>query len=203
MESKPALCLFAARIAMADLAQPGLFLRRWLANPAAVGSPTPSVPQVGRIMARGVNRAKDRAVVEIGAGTGAVTAELLAAGIAKDRLFVIEIDHDMCVALRERFPDVNVIEGDCARLADLLPAEWRGKVATVVSGIPMTIVPAGIRRRMIDSIFDVLVPGGNMLQLTFSWFSPLPRQELALKGAFFGRTWRNVPPASVWNYTRA
>ena len=33
--------------------------------------------------------------------------------------------------------------------------------------------------------------------------SPLPREELALKGALFGRTWRNVPPASVWNYTRA
>lgn len=188
---------------MADLAHPKLFLRRWLANPVAVGSPTPSSPDVGRLMARAVKRAPDQAVVEIGAGTGAVTAELVRAGIPKDRLFVIEIDHDMCAALRQRFPDLNIIEGDCAGLADLLPAQWRGRIGTVVSGIPMTIVPSRIRRRMIDGIFDVLAPGGHMVQLTFSWFSPLPREELALKGTRFGRAWRNLPPASVWNYTRA
>jgi 16S rRNA (adenine1518-N6/adenine1519-N6)-dimethyltransferase len=56
------------------------------------------------------------AVLEIGPGRGALTAVLLTRGV---RLSAIEKDTDLVPALRERFPSLNVIEGDA------LEVDWR------------------------------------------------------------------------------
>src|SRR3954466_5094278 len=85
-----------------------LFIRRWLANPLKVGALLPSSPFLARLVARHVKFGPDDAVVEVGAGTGAVTEALIQAGIPPDRLFVIEIDADMCTYLRRQMPQVQV-----------------------------------------------------------------------------------------------
>ena len=57
-----------------------LFLRRWLANPLQMGSIIPSSPALGRQVARLIERHEDEVVLELGAGTGAITRALLAGG---------------------------------------------------------------------------------------------------------------------------
>ncbi|MFM8535713.1 MAG: hypothetical protein ACKOEC_19350 [Acidimicrobiia bacterium] len=76
-----------------------LFIKRWLAHPLKVGALLPSPPFLARMVARHTLIGGDDVVVELGAGTGAVTKALLDAGIPKDRLFVIEIVADMCTYL--------------------------------------------------------------------------------------------------------
>jgi len=186
-------------------AQPGeemLFLKRWLAHPLKVGAVLPSSAWLGRLVARHVARAADQYVIELGAGTGTVTKALLASGIPAERLFVIEIDADLCGFLRRQVPQAQVIQGDATRLRDLLPPDVAGRVGTVVSGIPMVTLPLPVQRQMVDAWFDVMGPGGRMLQYTYSMVSPLPEAKLGLKGRRCGIVMRNVPPAWVWSYTR-
>ena len=78
-----------------------LFIKRWLAHPLKVGALLPSSPFLARMVARHTRIGEDDVVVELGAGTGAVTKALLDAGIPKERLFVVEIDADMCTYLRK------------------------------------------------------------------------------------------------------
>jgi len=190
---------------VAETSQAGeglLFLRRWLAHPLKVGAVLPSSPALARLVARQIKLGPDEALVELGAGTGSVTKALVEAGFPKDRLFVIEVDTDMCNFLRRQFPQVQVIHGDATRLADLIPSRWHNKVATVVSGIPMITLPMDVQKRMTKAWFEVLKPGGNMLQYTYSLVSPLPESKLGLKGRRKGIAFLNVPPAWVWSYEK-
>ncbi len=177
-----------------------LFLRRWLAHPLKVGAVLPSSPALARLVARQVPLHPDQAVVEVGAGTGSVTKGLLEAGVPADRLFVIEIDADLCAFLRKQVPQAQVINGDASRLAELLPSKWLGKVSTVISGIPMVTLPLDLQQRFVNAWFDVMTPEGRMLQYTYSLVSPLPESKLGIKGRRKGIAMLNVPPAWVWSY---
>ncbi len=180
-----------------------LFFRRWLANPMKVGAILPSSPQLARLVARQAHPASDQCVVELGPGTGPVTKALLAAGIAPDRLFVVEIDAALCAHLRTEFPNVAVIQGDARNLKTLLPAGWVGKVACVVSGIPMLPLPLDVQRDLIGAAFDVMAPGGEIVQYTYSPAPPLPAKPLGLEGRRKGLAMLNFPPAWVWSYLPA
>lgn len=179
-----------------------LFLRRWLAHPLKVGAVLPSSPALARLIARHIKLGPDEALVELGAGTGSVTKALVEAGIPKDRLFVIEIDADMCNFLRKQQPQVQVIHGDASRLSDLIPARWHGKIPTIISGIPMLNLSLDVQQRLTKVWFNVMKPGGNMLQFTYSLVSPLPESKLGLKGRRKGIAFLNVPPACVWSYEK-
>jgi phosphatidylethanolamine/phosphatidyl-N-methylethanolamine N-methyltransferase len=180
-----------------------LFFKRWIAHPLKVGALLPSSPFLARLVARHTKYGDDDAVVELGAGTGSITKALVKAGIPPDRLFVIELDADMCTYLRKQMPQVQVIHGDAGKLEDILPTRWHGKVSTVISGIPMLTLPFEAQQRLIRSWISMLRPDGQMLQYTYSLVSPIPESKLGLKGRRRGMTFLNVPPASVYRYERA
>ena len=179
-----------------------LFIKRWLAYPLKVGALLPSSPFLARMVARHTRIGDDDVVVELGAGTGAVTKALLDSGIPKERLFVIEIDADMCTYLRKWYPQAQVIHGDAGALADILPSKYHGKVATVISGIPMITLPDDMQARLIRSWLGQLKPGGRMLQYTYSLISPIPEKKFGLTVKRAGMTFLNLPPASVFKYEK-
>ena len=80
----------------------------------------PSGMPLARSMAAFAPRKGDGLVVELGAGTGTVTRQLLDAGIAPRRLVVVEQSPVMVSLLRERFPmslptsSMTLRIGDCA-----------------------------------------------------------------------------------------
>ncbi|MBL8831923.1 MAG: methyltransferase domain-containing protein [Rhodospirillales bacterium] len=165
-----------------------------------VGAVLPSSASLARLVARQVHPEDGQCVVELGPGTGPVTKALLEAGVPADRLFVIEIDAALSAHLRREFPHVNVIQGDATRLKDLLPAGWIGKVACVISGIPMLPLPVEVQRALTDAAFEVMAPGGEILQYTYSLASPIKEKPLGLKGRRRGIAMLNLPPAWVWSY---
>lgn len=179
-----------------------LFIKRWLAHPLKVGALLPSSPFLARMVARHTLIGDDDVVVELGAGTGAVTKALLDAGIPKERLFVVEIDADMCTYLRKWYPQAQIIHGDAGMLHDILPSKWRGKVSTVISGIPMITLPDDLQQRLIRSWLGELKPGGRMLQYTYSLVSPIPQKKFGLSVKRAGMTFLNLPPASVFKYEK-
>jgi phosphatidylethanolamine/phosphatidyl-N-methylethanolamine N-methyltransferase len=178
-----------------------LFFRRALAHPLQLGTPIPSSPALGRLIASHLKDRKSGLIVEIGGGTGVITRQLLAAGVPSDRLLVLEIDPEMADYLRATLPEANVMTGDARDLATLLPPSWRGRVDTIVSGIPMAVLSAAYQREIIGALFAVLAADGRYLQYTFTLGgSPVRARRLGLTGRRLGTTFGNFPPASVWTY---
>ena len=97
-----------------------LFLSRWLHSPMHVGSIAPSSRKLADAIARQVPMDSPGWIIELGGGTGVVTAALLRAGLAPGRLVVLERDPLLHKHLAERFPEVHAILGDAAKLAEAL-----------------------------------------------------------------------------------
>ena len=190
------------RIASRQQAAHWIFFRRFLKNPVGVASLTPSSPALGRLVARHIRRAEDEYVVELGCGTGAITRPLLEGGVPPEKLIAVDLDAALLDVLREDFPDITVLECDASKITQCLPPTIVGKVGTVVCGIPVSLLSLRQQRRLVDEMFALMPAGHRVLAYTHRPVSPLPRRELGLKGTCLARTLRNLPPASVWAYTR-
>lgn len=179
-----------------------LFFRRWLRHPLRLGAVIPSSPALTRLVCRQIAIKDDRIIVELGAGTGCLTRMLLEMGIPHDRLYVLELDPELCEYLKKTMPTVNVIQGNACDLPKLLPPEWVGKVSTVVSGMPMTAMPKEVQRKIIDASFEVMDDNGELFQYTYRPVSPLAASQFGLSKTRVGVAFRNLPPATVWRYQR-
>ncbi len=187
--------------------QTWLFFRQWLKNPLRVAALSPSGAQLAGLMMHELPANAQR-VVELGAGTGVFTRALLASGIAPDKLLVIELNAELHAYLREQFPQVHVICGNACELKQI--ATDNGFIAAeladaAISGLGLLSMPRSLQKSIAESVFGVLKPEGCFIQFTYGPKSPLPQElldELGLSVRRGGFTWRNVPPASVFVYTR-
>ena len=185
-----------------DIANAGLFFRRWMANPLQMGSIVPSSPALCRRLVAQTRAAPGQIVVELGAGTGVVSRALIESGLPAEQLYVIEIVPDMAAHLRQVLPGAQVIEGDARRLPQLIPPELHGRIGTVIVGIPLVLLPVAEQRRFIDAI-QAVAPGAGFILYSYCVTSPLPWKKHGLTARREAWTPLNVPPASVWRYTPA
>jgi phosphatidylethanolamine/phosphatidyl-N-methylethanolamine N-methyltransferase len=182
------------------LARSLVFLRAWATHPLRMGSVIPSSRALCRRVVEAAWPAPDQVVLELGAGFGVVARALLRAGLPPEKLVLVEIDPRLAALLRARFPGVTVIEGDARELPALLPARFRGRIGSVVCGIPLVLHPQSEQRRFIAAIRAV-APGRAFVHYS-SWVtSPLPARRLGLAASREAWTPLNLPPASVWRYS--
>ena len=179
-----------------------LFLRRWAANPLQMGSVVPSSPALCRRVVRHAWPAADMAVLELGAGTGIISRALLEAGLPPERLIVVEVVPAMAEHLRRTLPGVTVLACDARALPSVLPAAWRGRIGSVICGIPLVLLPKPKQRRFID-VMAQAAPGRGFLHYSYCITSPLPAAHHGLAGTRVAWTPLNFPPASVWHYRPA
>jgi phosphatidylethanolamine/phosphatidyl-N-methylethanolamine N-methyltransferase len=179
-----------------------LFLGRWLKAPHRIGALAPSSRFLGRAMARQVDIRQARLVVELGGGTGSITRALLAAGLAAEKLIVVERDEHLHRLLAERFPGVRVLKGDAAQLGQLLRPLGITTVSAIVSGLPLLSMPKRLRHRIAGQCFALMGEHGALVQFTYGIASPLPAREFGVEGQVKDLVWRNIPPAFVWRFER-
>jgi phosphatidylethanolamine/phosphatidyl-N-methylethanolamine N-methyltransferase len=182
------------------LARPLLFLRAWASHPLRMGSVIPSSRALCRRVVRAAWPAPGSAVLQLGAGTGVVSAAFLDAGLAPEDLVLVEIDPHMAAHLRTRFPGVTVIEGDARALPSSLPARFRGRIGSVVCCVPLVLLSDVVQRSFVDAIAAV-APGKGFVHYSYCVTSPLPARRLGLAASRRAWTPWNLPPASVWRYS--
>jgi len=180
-----------------------LFLRRWLKNPGQIGAIAHSSARLANAMARQVPRGGSGPVIELGGGTGKITAGLLRAGIDPARLVVIERDPHLHRLLQQHYPKIHVVLGDAAELAKAVRPLGITEADAVVSGLPLLIFPREVQDAIGRGVFDLLKPGAPFIQFTYGPYSPVSRERLGITGKVASWVGINLPPASVWVYRRA
>ncbi|WP_188988015.1 class I SAM-dependent methyltransferase [Saccharopolyspora thermophila] len=172
-------------------------------RPKLVGAVAPSSPHLAREMAAVVPTSGSPVVVELGPGTGALSGAIRERLPEGGRQLAIELDGGMVDYLRAELPWLEVVQGDAARLGDLLAEAGVGRVDAVVSGLPWSIFPARLQQDILQQVGSVLAPGGAFT--TFAYVHALGmtgarlfrrRLDLTFDEVLTSRTvWRNVPPA--------
>jgi phosphatidylethanolamine/phosphatidyl-N-methylethanolamine N-methyltransferase len=187
------------------LADNARFIRSWLENPRLIGAVSPSGRALAKAMASYVDASGDGAIVELGPGTGPVTQALLARGIAPHRLLLVEYERRFCHLLGERFPGVKIVQGDAYGLKATLDGKVDGKIAAVVSSLPLLVRPERDRIELLRQAFELMGPDGLFVQFTYGLtISPMPIRSQPGGGHYVGKgsapILLNIPPARVWRY---
>jgi phosphatidylethanolamine/phosphatidyl-N-methylethanolamine N-methyltransferase len=184
---------------------PLLFWGRSLQNFGQICSLFPSSPFVGRAMSWAIADRPAGHVIELGAGTGAVTRQLIDSGIRTDDLSLLEIDAKLGGHLRRTFPDLDVFIAPAQDLATL----WRDRngppVGAIVSTMPMRLFSKKAILSIMRASLSVLEPDGVFVQFTYRQSSPVPEricEGLRLQGERYCRVWINLPPAGIWVYRK-
>lgn len=195
---------------LSDLPQaaqgPVLFWQRTLKHPRQICSLFPSSPFVGRAMTEVIGDRINSHVIELGAGTGAVTRQLIRNGMDPQKLTLIEIDAQLGGHLRRRFPDVDVVIAPAQDLAHLWRERNGGPVGAIVSTLPMRLFSKKQIYLVMKNSLQVLGSDGMFVQFTYRQNSPVPARvvkALGLKAWRYTRVWLNLPPAAVWVYEKA
>lgn len=188
-----------ARKLIAALSDSTVFLREWLVNPQRTGAVAPSSPQLAAAMARWLPRDSDSFVLELGPGTGAVTAALLKRGLREDRLVAIEKNPSLAKLLRKRFPRAHIITGDAWELEELLREhpEMIQSVGAVISSLPLLNFPKAEADALAKKIRSVLEPRGRWVQYSYQIIKGRSRGADDFRLIASKIVWWNLPPARV------
>ncbi|HEX5693797.1 MAG TPA: methyltransferase domain-containing protein [Arenimonas sp.] len=183
------------------------FFRQWLKNPRGVAAISPSSRQLARQMMSELPRGARR-VIELGGGTGVFTQALLDHGVAAGELLVLELNEELHQHLQRHFPQVHVACADARDLAAVAQAhgfQEGASVDAVVSGLGLLSMPRQTQHAILSAAFDCLQPQGRFVQFTYGPANPVAREvldELGLNARRGSITWWNVPPATVYVYSR-
>jgi phosphatidylethanolamine/phosphatidyl-N-methylethanolamine N-methyltransferase len=178
------------------------FFKGWLDGPKTVGTPFATSLHTGRAMASVIDPGSGLPVLEVGPGTGTITREILARGVAPQNLYAIEFSEDFVLGLRRTFPGVHIIHGDVFAL-DRLLGEKRGVAFDcVISAIPLLNFPLARRITYLEDMLDRIPLGRPVIQVTYSPVSPVPPRSGSFSVERADFILRNVPPAHLWTYRR-
>jgi phosphatidylethanolamine/phosphatidyl-N-methylethanolamine N-methyltransferase len=183
------------------------------------GSILPSSRFLGRALARPLSQAAGpRWILEVGPGTGAVTAQIVKLLRPEDRFDIVEINAQFVAVLKRRLaeePDFQRCREQIQILhAPLQEVPGQGVYDFLISGLPLNNFALSLVREVFECYQRLLKPEGvlsyfeymGIRTLKMPFVSPAERKRLKVLGRFlqrrierhqFGlqRVLRNFPPA--------
>lgn len=178
------------------------FFRGWLEGPKTVGSIIPTSKFAARSMARVIDTASGLPVLELGAGTGAITRAILERGVAPENLYSVEYSREFYDRLKLDMPKVNFLLGDAFDLDTVLGEMKDARFDSIISGIPLLNFPVPARVRLIETLLDRVPAGRPVVQISYGPVSPVPARPASFQTTHHDFVIRNVPPAQLWTYRR-
>lgn len=182
------------------------FLGAALRRPATMGAIAPSSARLGAVLSSVVPRTGEPTVVELGPGTGAVSAVIAGKLPEGARHLAVELDPDMVAYLRRTRPGLEVVQGNAADLGDLMAERGISEVDAVICGLPWALFDDATQRALLGEISRVI--GDHGAFTTFAYLHGMTlgaarRFRQRLRGTFdevlvSATVWRNLPPAFVY-----
>jgi phospholipid N-methyltransferase len=188
----------------------GTFLREFARSPLSTGSLVPSSRWLAAEAAAAVPAAGRPVVVELGPGTGSMTQAIQHRLAGRGNHLAVELNPRFAELLEARFPGVDVLNADAARLPELVRSRGHGQVDAIVSGLPWAMFSEELQNSLLEAVTASLAPNGRFTTFAYLhalWTPPARRFRERLRANFedvmVGRTvWRNLPPALVYFASR-
>jgi len=170
----------------------------------AIAALLPSGAGICRRMAQQVDFSQAGVIVELGAGTGAITRAIVERVQPHHRLVIVERDPDFVDKLREYFPNHTVLRADATHMEEPLTNLGVRQVRYVFSGLATHALPIRGQVRLHRWLRRMLDPNGYFIQITHV---PLHSPRRHVLQRYYSRlfldvrfipVWRHVPPGGVF-----
>lgn len=210
---RPSPCLIVTRF-FKSLNDATFFFLQFVRSAATVGSIIPSSTRLARAMVRHLPEGPSRRLLEVGAGTGAVTDEIIKQLRDGDTLDVVENNRDFASLLRDKYKHLTSVRIICKSFTRFYSSG--DQYDAIVSSLPMTSLPLEVVEGCYEKFKVLLADQSKLVYFEYCWLGKV--RELFLYGNakvdhlkickikedFFQkhgesteRVWRNFPPAQV------
>lgn len=173
-----------------------VFVKEVLRDFKGMGAVLPSSRFVARSIVQEVPTNDNGIILELGAGTGVISAALLQHGFAPQDIVLVETSFALSEHLKQRFPSVMVVNGDACHLDKLLADNPR-TVRAIISSLPLRTLSKEVRRTIGEQVSNILAKGGVYIQFTYSCFTGKTCFPDTLHHLYTKRVWRNLLPSRV------
>lgn len=183
------------------------FVKAALRRPMEVSTVFPTSKSLAETLLSFADLKNAEKVVELGAGTGAITRHLAPKLVHPEGYLGVELDVPMVEFLKKEFPDLRFEAGLAENITNWVEPS---SVDVVVSSLPWTVFNDELQERTIQSIHKSLKPGGVFLTYVCAnalWYPQAKNFISRLKNSFSDvhksqLEWRNIPPAFVYRSTK-
>ena len=176
-----------------------------------VASVAPSSRHLARAMLQGLSLTEAKTVVELGAGTGAITHVLLENLPPQATLLAFEINPEFISYMQKRFPDPRLVllNARAENLGHELRRLGHDRIDAVVSSLSLRFMPDD-RQRILHEVLAHFMDERSVYTqyqyihgLRFEKGKFLRHSSLPFLREYFGSIqcqtiWRNLPPAQVF-----
>jgi phospholipid N-methyltransferase len=174
------------------------FARQAVKGFVKTGAVMPSSNFLAKKMIKPINWHKNIVVVELGAGTGSFTREILKHLPESGHLIVFEINNEFAKQLKSDFKDkrVRIVQDDACKLRNYLDEYGFEYADYIVSGIPLGNFSRKTKWSILGAVKDNLAVHGSYIQFQYFLASILTIRKFFPKLRISYEV-RNVPPAFV------
>lgn len=171
------------------------FLKQGLANMQQTGSLIGSSAHLSKQMTRVINFQQPLHIVELGAGTGAMTRRILSSMNRQTSLTAFEVNPVLFGKL-SRLDDhrLTKINENVLQLPEYV---YDQSVDYIISGLPLANIKARQKVSILKACKRVLKPGGYYIQFQYS-LNDINLLKRNFKSVRYGFTLFNIPPAFVY-----
>ncbi len=181
-----------------------LFLRDVVRSPIQMGAVVPSSRHLARAMVDEARIGPDDVVVELGAGSGAFTKEIVERH-PSNPLLVFELSATLAESLVANFPSAKVAAAPVEELPAIARRFGISRIDRVVSGLPWALWSEERQAAILDALIPYLSPDARLVTFHYVHSRALGRvatMRRLLLERFSHVTnsdavWANVPPAYV------
>lgn len=179
------------------------FITEFLKRPIEIGAIAPSSSYLAEQMTPSNLFVNTKVIIELGAGTGIFTEKILRKMEPGCKLILLETNERFFENLVNRFgsrEDILILNKSAEELTSIVRKNYGGKIDLIISGLPFSSLGIEKTTKILDSVKEVLVEGGNFITFQYSMY---------LKGIFeekfndvsYKKELRNLPPAYILKCT--
>jgi len=179
------------------------FFKGMMQGPKTVGAIVPTSSITAKRMASVIDVKSGLPVLELGPGTGVITKQILARGVAPEKIVSVEYSEDFYRRLVEDYAGVNFIHGDAFDLKTSLGSFADQTFDCVISAVPMLSFPMEARIQLLEDLLSRIPEGRPVVQITYGPVSPIIAKPDRYHIQHFDFVVRNIPPAQLWIYRKA
>lgn len=181
-------------------------LLEFLKDPNSIGAIVPSSRALAKKMVKAIEIEKRHNIIELGPGTGPMTAVINEKLQPHQKYLGIDINQSMINNLKIKFPQRNFICGSVENIRKIADANGMKTADAIVCSLPWALLPIRVQLRCFAALRNLCPPGSVFVTFAYLQGIPLPggRALKALLASEFKTVktssvvWRNIPPAVVY-----
>ena len=187
------------------------FMREVIRNSKTTGAIAPSSRELAEKIVQMAGISGKKMLVEVGAGDGVFTREILLRKDPDAEFFSLEINPPLAEACRKSCPGAAIITDSAENVRKHLQALGHDHCDAIISGLPWSRFDNDLQDRILAATCEALAPGGVFVTFAYVMTPLLPSGKRFLTARLpacfasvrrLGPVWNNLPPCHVYLCTK-